>query len=254
MRALAQDGTQSGGTGGAAPDRIYADLRERIIGFELPPGATLGRSDLAACYGVSQTPVREALQRLEQDGLVRIFPQSRTQVAPIDVRQLNETQFLRLAVESEVVRRLAVSPERDAVLARAGNILQMQRVLADAGSDAGGDTGGDTGGDGGGDMGMFSELDRSFHLILFRAVGMAALHSMLVARLGHLYRCQRLELPMEGKMQSIVADHQDILDTLATGRPELAAAAMQRHFSRTINRIGKLRDLHPQYFSDGQIG
>ena len=237
MRALAQDGTQSGGTGGPAPDRVYADLRERIINFDLPPGATLGRGDLAAHYGVSQTPVREALQRLEQDGLIRIFPQSRTVVAPIDVRQLNETQFLRVAVETEVVRRLAVAPDRDAVLARAGNILQMQRVLAEAGEE----------------MDMFAELDRSFHLVLFRAVGMASLHSMLVSRLGHLYRCQRLELPMDGKMQSIVNDHQDILDTLATGQPELAAAAMQRHFSRTINRIGKLRDVHPEYFTGGEM-
>ncbi len=238
MVALAK-GTEQTPTGTplAAPDRVYADLRERIINFDLPPGAMLARNDLATTYGVSQTPVREALQRLEQDGLIRIYPQSKTVVSQIDVRQLNETLFLRVAVETEVVRRLAKAPERDQVIARARALVQMQQVLAEGGQE----------------MDMFADLDRSFHLLLFASVGMGSLHAMLVSRLGHLYRCQRLELPRDGKMQNIVDAHQSILDMLGTGDPEAAAEAMRAHLSGTINRIQGLQRDFPDYFTGGEL-
>ena len=81
----------TGSTASAAPDRVYAGLRERILNFELPPGTALSRNEIAANYNVSQAPVREALQALEEDGLVVIVPQSRTTVSKIDVVQLFET-------------------------------------------------------------------------------------------------------------------------------------------------------------------
>ena len=84
----------------AAPDRVYSELRARILAFDLPPGTTLSRADLAEAHGVSQSPIREALQRLRDEGLVLIYPQSRTVVSRIDMRQLFETQFLRVAVET----------------------------------------------------------------------------------------------------------------------------------------------------------
>ena len=218
---------------GSAPERLYDELRERILSFDLPPGAVLSRTDLAASYGVSQTPVREALQRLAQDGLVLIYPQSKTLVAPIDMKKLGETHFLRVAVETEVVRRLAVSRPAGTVK-RAGAIVQMQRALIEAD----------------GDMSMFVDLDRQFHRTLFEAVGMGALHVMLTDRLGHLYRCQRLELPREGKLQDIVRAHQEILDGIASEDPEKAGAAMRDHLSGTISRIDAIRAAHPAYFSD----
>ncbi|MCG6903311.1 MAG: GntR family transcriptional regulator [Rhodobacter sp.] len=219
-----------------APERVYRDLRARIISFDLPPGTTLGRIELADRYGVSQTPVREALQRLEMDGLILIFPQSKTVVARIDVRQLSETQFLRVSIETEVVRRLATAQRPD-VIKRAQAILEMQRTLTASGDE----------------VSMFTELDRSFHLTLFKGVGMESLNAMLLDRLGHLYRCQRLELPRKGKMQNIVDAHQAILDGLAAGDPELASAAMREHLSGTISQIEMLRDEYPDFFTRDEL-
>lgn len=227
------------GVASTAPDRVYADLRERILNFDLPPNSTLDRVALARRYGVSQTPVRDALQRLEQDGLVLIFPQSKTIVSPIDVRQLSETQFLRVSVETEVVRRLCCTQSLD-VVRRCQAIVQMQRALIDGDEQ----------------MDMFTDLDRSFHRTLFAGVGMESLHVMLTRRLGHLYRCQRLELPRKGKTQDIVHAHQAILDGISTGDPEKAADAMRHHLSGTINRIASLRDEQPEFFTgdEGSLG
>ncbi|MFN7052492.1 MAG: GntR family transcriptional regulator, partial [Gemmobacter sp.] len=75
---MAALGTSEGigpGTGGTV-QRVYEDLRRRIIDFDLPPDMTLDRNDLTEAYGISLTPLREALQKLHVEGLVRIYPQS----------------------------------------------------------------------------------------------------------------------------------------------------------------------------------
>ncbi len=184
--------------------------------------------------GVSQTPIREALQKLEQDGLVRIVPQSRTTVRRIDVKQLHETHFLRVAVESEVVRQLAQGGHKDN-LRRARAVLHMQGALV-----------GDTD-----QMDMFDALDRSFHLTLFEALGMGRLHAMLARQLGHLSRCQRLDLQRDGKMADIIAAHTAIIDGIDAGDHDAAVAAMRAHLSGTIRRVPDLQDEFPDYFTTG---
>lgn len=88
--------------------QVYNDLRRRIIDLELKPNTVLSRAELARFYNVSQSPLRESLQRLERDGLITVHPQSKTLVSYINVQQVHETQFLRVALEIEVVRRLAL--------------------------------------------------------------------------------------------------------------------------------------------------
>ena len=223
-----------GGEGAAvtAAQAVYEALRREILNLDLPPGTPLHRTALATKYGVSLTPLREAMAMLEQDGLVRIVPQSGTVVKRIDVPQLFETHFLRVAVETEVVRRLARQGGGEA-LRKARAILKMQEALA-----------GDTE-----QVAMFNDLDRSFHLALFAGLGMEGLHLMLHRRLGHLARCQRLDLPSEGKMASILAHHGAILDAIEAGDSEAATRAMREHLSGTIRRLDALRAQVPEYFS-----
>jgi len=219
--------------GSSASSRIYSDMRKRIIDLELRPDTTISRTDLTRYFGVSQTPVREALQQLEQDGLVRIYPQSKTIVARIDERQMQETQFLRVALETEVVRK--VTERRDeAVIQRARSLVKLQRTLLNDPSQ----------------LQMFHDLDKAFHANFFEAVGMQGLHTVLLRRLGHLARCQRLELPREGKMASIVKWHTAIVEGIASGDPEAAAAAMRKHITGTITRIPQLRAEFPDYFEN----
>ncbi|WP_299812365.1 GntR family transcriptional regulator [uncultured Roseibium sp.] len=228
--------TRSGGSKtGGAPDRVYRQLRERILNFDLPPGASLSRNEIAEKYGVSQAPVREALQALEEDGLVLIIPQSRTLVSQIDVKQLYENQFLRVALECEVVRRLADARQTETI-DRARTILRMQSTLEGQINK----------------MDLFNELDRSFHAALFEGAGMSRINEMVRRKMGHLARCQRLELPVEGKMKTILQQHARVIEELEAGDAQGAAAAMNEHLSGTISRVEKLREEFPDYFTDGK--
>ena len=93
----------------AAP-QVFERLRGMIISLELPPGSPLSRAALAGQFGVSSTPIRDALMRLEEEGLVDVFPQYATVVSRVDVRLAQQAHFLRQAVELEIVRMLALTP------------------------------------------------------------------------------------------------------------------------------------------------
>src|SRR5258706_5427538 len=92
----------------AAP-QVFERLRGMIISLALPPGSPLSRAALAGQFGVSSTPIRDALMRLEEEGLVDVFPQYATVVSRVDVRLAQQAHFLRQAVELEIVRALAVT-------------------------------------------------------------------------------------------------------------------------------------------------
>ncbi len=215
---------------GSAAARVYAALRSQIISLELLPETTLVRSEMAEAFGVSQSPVREAIQRLEQEGLVISYPQSRTVVSKIDVAHARETQFLRLSVELEVAQVLARAGD-PALLTPASRILRMQKL---AGEDR--------------DIGEFNTLDRLFHLSLFEAAGVRALWHLISDRSGHIDRLRRLNLPDPGKIAEVIRHHEAILAAIASGDREAVDEAVRTHLSGTLAAVQKIMDQYPQYF------
>ncbi|MDZ4135101.1 MAG: GntR family transcriptional regulator [Paracoccaceae bacterium] len=221
----------AGGAGQSAATRTLESLRRRIIGLELAPDTVLSRIDLARQYDISQTPLREALQRLEAEGLVEIYPQSRTVVTRIDTARIYEAHFLRIAVETETLRRLAVTCD-DATLNRLKMIVTLQEALATNPSE----------------IPAFQELDEVFHQTLLAAVGQPGLHALLRSRSGHLNRVRRLDMPGEGKIARILQGHRDIIAALQAHDPDAAQAAIREHLSQTVSKVDALRNQYPSYF------
>lgn len=224
------------GPHGTAAGRIYENLRLRIITVEIAPDSVLSRATLAKEYGVSQTPVREALQRLEQDGLVETFPQSRTVVTRIDPDALTEFYFLRRAVETEVVRHLAKAPSAE-TLSELDALIAMQETLIENIDQ----------------VTMFYDLDESFHRALFAGIGYVGLHNMIRSRSGHLDRARRLDMPRKDKMREIVDGHIAILEAVRAGNADAAEYAMREHLSGTLKRIATLRQANPDAFEAGTL-
>src|SRR5262245_42693270 len=115
----------------AAP-QVFERLRNAIVALELPPGAPLSRAELAGQFGVSSTPVRDALMRLEEEGLVDVFPQHATVVSRIDIGRAEQAHFLRQALELEIVRQLAADGDASLVL-RLDHAITLQQQFAKAG-------------------------------------------------------------------------------------------------------------------------
>jgi|TARA_R110002072_G_scaffold159872_2_gene310917 DNA-binding GntR family transcriptional regulator len=223
--------------GGPTGRGVYADLRARIVKLDLPPGTPLLRAEMAETHGVSLTPLRDALQQLAKEGLVRIFPQSRTLVTPIDTTAIREAQFMRIALETEVVRQLAqdVAPDD---LARLRSIVTLQASIGDQPDE----------------IPTFQELDEVFHQTLFVAAGHVQSQRIMRSHAGHLERLRRLHLDdndTAGRVmnnKAVIEGHTQILDGIEAGDVERAMDALRRHLQRTVNRMAEKRAAFPEYF------
>ncbi|SFS51871.1 DNA-binding transcriptional regulator, GntR family [Sulfitobacter marinus] len=215
-----------------ASTRVYEALRAQIISLAIPPGQRLSRPDLAQQFGVSASPLREAIQQLERDGLVATFRQSRTVVTSIDRGQLQREHFLRTAVECEVVNTLAAMKDKEP-LNKVSAIVKMQRVLLEDHDQ----------------LDLFRKLDADFHQALFELAGQGTLYQFSSERTIQMTRLRNLDLPSEGKLESVVNLHDNIVETIRSGDRHAATDAMRTHLSGTIARLPDIMTQYSEYFS-----
>jgi GntR family transcriptional regulator, rspAB operon transcriptional repressor len=209
--------------------QIHEILRNRILTVDLAPGTVLSRASLQLEFGVSQTPVRDALMRLQEEGLVDVYPQYATVVAKIDVDHARQAQFLRLSIELEAVRRLTLeSPVETAD--RLGIILRQQQAVASPET-----------------YDIYDSLDRDFHRTLYERTNILQLWANVRRQSVHLDRLRRLNLPMPGKLNTVLEDHQAIVEGIRSGDPEAGTAALRRHLTGTLSIIGQISEKFPDY-------
>jgi DNA-binding GntR family transcriptional regulator len=215
----------------AAP-QVFERLRGMIIALELPPGSPLSRAALADQFGVSSTPIRDALMRLEEEGLVEVFPQYATVVSRIDVHRAHQAHFLRQALELEIVRVLALKPDA-ALVAELSAIIARQQQFAKVGA-----------------FEKFMAADNEFHAQLYAAADKQDIWALVRSRSGHIDRLRRLHLPSPGKAQDIVRHHKLITKAIAAGAPEEAQMHLRKHLSGTLSELAQIRAQHPEYLND----
>jgi DNA-binding GntR family transcriptional regulator len=215
-----------------AAAQVYEQLRDMILSIRLPPGTVLSRTDLQRQFRLSSTPVRDALMRLDEAGLVEVYPQSGTIVSLIDVPLARQAQFLRRAIEQEAVRVLAEAPDRT-LIERLRVVIREQASLAKAK-----------------DLERFNDADLAFHRLLYEAAGVPDLWSLVRHRSGHIDRIRRLHLPIGSKATQIVRDHTAIVDAIEQRDPDLAQSELRGHLSRSLAFSTELRARFPDYFKE----
>lgn len=212
----------------AAPQVLEA-LRAAIISLELAPGIALDRADLAQRFGVSQTPVRDALIRLSEEGLVVVRAQYTTQVSRIDVPAAREAHFLRRSIEIEIARQLAMAHD-EAVIAELHTQLARQAELAAKKDFLG-----------------FIAADKEFHRLMYVAAGLPRLWSVVVRMSGHVDRLRLLHIPTAGKTESILGAHRTILQAIESSDAEAAQQAVRDHLSGTLASVEEIQQRYPEY-------
>jgi GntR family transcriptional regulator, rspAB operon transcriptional repressor len=215
----------------AAP-QVFERLREMIVSLELTPGTVLSRTDLAAQFGLSQTPVRDALMKLGEEGLVDIFPQHATVVSKISVASALQAHFLRQSIELEIARALTLSNDAT-LIARLRETIGEQTELLDLKN-----------------YEAFSLLDQAFHQQMYEAAGVPQLWDLVRRLSGHIDRLRHLHLPVEGKTLAVVRDHTAIVDAIDSGNADAAQAAVRKHLSGTLSQIDQIRSSHPTFLAD----
>ena len=198
---------------------VYHAIRRGILLAELAPGQGLVEQQIAGELGCSQGTVREALLRLQEDGLVSRRGYQGTVVSATSPAEAAQMARIRIQIETTGIRRSASG-------FRAAAIDELERLIerSEAASRAA-------------DAYHCSELDRQFHVTIFQASGLAALEPILVRCALHMHRYTfRLPHCTTRQHESPVREqHLAILGALARREPEAAARALQAHIEAVID-------------------
>ena len=207
---------------------IRGDLRDAIASLRLRPGAPILEKDLAQAYGVSRTPVREAVATLVQEGLVSVFPQAGTFVSRIPFHALPEALVIRRALEETSARLAAQEGSGGAGIAAA---LADARAAASAG-----------------DADAFHAADERFHAAVAEAAGYPGLWHVVQQVKVQVDRFRRLTLPQAGRFARVLDEHEGVLRAIAAREPAAAAAAMGAHIGGLLADLGAIAAAHPDSF------
>ncbi|MFI6980215.1 GntR family transcriptional regulator [Embleya sp. NPDC050154] len=198
-------------------DRVARELRAALIAGEMRPGVVYSAPALAAQFGVSPTPVREAMLDLANEGLVEAVRNKGFRVTELSDRELDEFTEVRALIEIPVVARLAgvVTPAQLAALRPVAEEIVAAAEVSD--------------------LIRYVEADRRFHLSLLALAG----NEHLVRVVGDLRKRSRLyglsRLAENGRLVASAAEHLELLDALATGDPARAESVMARHIGHVRN-------------------
>ena len=184
-------------------------LKRDIISCKLRPGQLVGEGELAAEYGMSKTPIREAINLLRQEGFVQILPRRGTLIKAIDVQDVQHTFFLRMLLEPEAAALAASRASGDqlkqlANLSEATQVRSTGKILSQADR---------------------LENNRLFHVAIAEASGIARLVEMiggLHEEVERFYNSERLRHAGDPTGEH----HHELLDAIVSGDADRARSLM----------------------------
>jgi len=215
---------------------IYRDLRERIVSVRLAPGETVSEARIADGYGVSRTPVREAFQRLAEDGFVEVVPQVGTFVARIDLRVVRDNHFVRETLECRIVELAAARLDAASRVRIRDNLSAQRRAIA--ARDAAG----------------FFRVDEALHELLAECAGHASAWQVIHSAKAQLDRVRRLSLESPARSRLRMNEHRAIADRVLEGDGAGAAQAMRAHLGTVFESIANIAEENAHYFIDTAAG
>ena len=202
-------------------DVVFNALRESILHGELKPGERLIEVSLAKQLGVSRTPVREAIQKLEQEGLVDLFPRRGAMVASISEKSVHDVLEVRKALE-----RLAADLAVERILPREKILLrQAEREFAAC--------------IGSRDLGRIVRKDEEFHDVIYAAAKNQKLQFLINHLREQMYRYRLEYIKDETARRRLAEEHERIADAIIRGDAELARQEASLHIDNQETTILK---------------
>ncbi len=211
-------------------DIIFAQLRDEIMSLDILPGAKLSESEVAAKFGVSRQPVREALNLLSSEDLVTIQPQKATRVRKFSMARIDTARFVRRAVEVEVIK-FACKNWSDLYRPGLERCMSAQdRAVATH----------DTQG--------FHVLDEEFHALLADVAQTPFAFARIKENKAYVDRICVLSLKNTDEMAVLVDDHRAIFEHITAQDAAGAEHVLRAHLARIEKTIEAVRLSNAEYF------
>jgi GntR family transcriptional regulator, rspAB operon transcriptional repressor len=217
-----------------AASKIYSDLRSQLVSLQRRPGDAVSEAEIALSYGVSRTPVREAILKLSDEGLLEIFPQSGIFVSRIPIAALPEAIIIRKALEVTTAQ-LAAEHATSSQIMVLHSILERQREANTAR-----------------DRDAFHQADDMFHAGIAEVASYPGIWTLIQQVKVHVDRYRRLTLPQQGRIARAISEHEAILSAIEAHDAAAARAAMEMHLERLLSDISATQSINPEFFD--QLG
>lgn len=209
---------------------VFDVLRQAIVQLKLKPGNAVSETEIARQLGVSRQPVREAIIKLADAGLVEVRPQRGTYVLLISKREVETARFLREAIEVAIARKAA-----ERIDAKAASdlraCLEQQKIAEQSGVYT-----------------EFLRLDEQFHQTIARAADCESAWKVLEGLKAQMDRVRFLSIPMATPVATLIAQHGAIAEGIIAGDPDKAEASMRVHLREILKSLPKLSAEHPDLF------
>lgn len=201
-------------------DLAYARLKANIRANRMPPGFQSPEPEIAADLGMSRTPVREALIRLEAEGLVELIPRRGARVLPIRAEDMREIYEILIALEPEAAANLAArKPDSAALAPLSAATDSMERALARK------------------DLDAWAEADDRFHNGLLALHGNRRLRAFVAALFDQAHRARMITLRLRKPPVRSTEEHRAILQHLKAGDAEATRSAFRAHRKRSASEL-----------------
>ena len=195
-------------------ERAYALIKQRIFDFELMPGDRFSELELAQQVRVSRTPLRQALQRLQREGFMQVFPKSGWLVTPLDFDQFDELYDFRVLIECFAVRHLCEAEERPSLKALAAVWLVPAGEREPDGRRVG-------------------QLDGRFHSELVHATGNREMHKAHCELTERIRIIRRLDFTKPRRVDLTYQEHARILRAITQRRSDEAQRLLRAHIEQS---------------------
>lgn len=211
-------------------DEIYDYLHDEISSLRLRPGDKISEADIAAQFGVSRQPVRDAFSRLANLDLLLIRPQRATEVKRFSTREIEKSRFVRAAVEAKVLQFAAEKCDKDGAEILEACLVQQRKVI-----DAK-------------DYHKFSALDYAFHKTLCQIAGVDFAFEVISQEKAKVDRLCVLGLFKNERMHLLLEDHEAIAHAVTHHDPVAAVDAGMLHLTRLDGTLLDIAETNADYF------
>lgn len=251
-------------------DKVYDDLRDKILNLSLKPGSPLSFSALSAQYNISVSPIRDALKRLSSEGLVEIKPQSGTLVSQINLEKVRDERFMRLYLELGAIEKLGKLIEDSEVKshnieeftnketnkkdsknniyettkaqktpkAPLESLIEKWEVLIEKQNEAFSCR----------DTARFLSLDDQMHKTLFEATGHEKVFDAIRNTSGNYHRIRMVSYLFDDILKNILVQHAALLQALKDVDIDKFLALDRKHISKIEIETASYQKAYPQYF------
>ena len=205
-------------------DEVYEQLKRDVADFQLVPGDRFTENEISERLGVSRTPVRQALFRLQQEGFVEVLFRSGWRVLPFDFDQFEQLYDLRMVLETTAIHRLC----EDAVRVDHGLLDALAAIWLVPPAERSSD------------MARVSQWDEDFHCQIVAAAGngeMARVHREVTERIRII---RRLDFTQQLRIDATYDEHAKILKAVQRKRGDQAAMLMRAHIETSQAEVRKI--------------